>query len=313
MEFALSQRYVTTGLNLLMVAVIAGLLALSVNDVIKLHLASEVVPPEPDASARLALQPAASTPRGRNYYDAIVQRDIFNLAPARVETTAVTNEDLQIKLLGTSQVSDGKPFMIVEDAGGDQSLYQLGDTIPNAGRVIEIWRDRAVVLHNGHRVAIAIPRDEMNSPDADPLVPSTPTRSPFNNPMIRRPHQRRSRVVGRRAPEGVHQVGPTRYVIDRSAVDSNLQNMAKLFTEIRAIPNLQNGASNGFRLSEIQPGSIFDEIGLQDGDVLTTIQGQNLGDPTQAVALLSSLRSRSSISLNVIRNGMSLRLFYNIH
>jgi len=89
--------------------------------------------------------------------------------------------------------------------------------------------------------------------------------------------------------------------------------MAKLFTEIRAIPNLQNGASNGFRLSEIQPGSIFDEIGLQDGDVLTTIQGQNLGDPTQAVALLSSLRSRSSISLNVIRNGMSLRLFYNIH
>jgi general secretion pathway protein C len=108
-------------------------------------------------------------------------------------------------------------------------------------------------------------------------------------------------------------MSPTRYVIERSTVNRTLQNMGKLLTEIRAIPNLENGASNGFRLSEIQDGSIFQEIGLHDGDLLTAIEGENLNDPTKAVTLLESLRSRSSITLNVIRDGGPVQLYYRIH
>src|SRR6266699_2321756 len=119
----------------------------------------------------------------RGYYDTIVQRDIFNLTPAPVESAVTANEDLQIKLLGTSHVSDDKPFAIVEDSGGNEALYRLGDMIPNAGRIVEIWQDRAIILHNGHRVALAIPRDETGEPDTEPNVPLRARRRPLiNNP-----------------------------------------------------------------------------------------------------------------------------------
>ena len=84
-------------------------------------------------------------------------------------------------------------------------------------------------------------------------------------------------------------------------------------TELRALPVLQNGTSNGFRLSEIQPGSIFEQIGLQDGDVLTAVSGQQLNDPARAMQMLSTLQTRSDVTLNVLRNGAPVQLSYTIH
>jgi general secretion pathway protein C len=111
---------------------------------------------------------------------------------------------------------------------------------------------------------------------------------------------------------GVQQLSPNRYLVSRSTMDSSLSNMGSLFTQIRAAPNLQNGSSNGFRLSQIQPGSIFQQIGLQDGDVVTGAQGQQVNDPLRAMALLNTLRSSPSISLNLIRNGSPMQLYYTI-
>jgi general secretion pathway protein C len=89
--------------------------------------------------------------------------------------------------------------------------------------------------------------------------------------------------------------------------------MSQLFTQIRAVPNLHNGTSDGFRLSEIVPGSIFQQMGLQDGDVLTGVSGQPIGNPARAMQMLSTLQSRSNITLNVLRNGAPVQISYTIH
>jgi general secretion pathway protein C len=111
---------------------------------------------------------------------------------------------------------------------------------------------------------------------------------------------------------GVQQLSSNRYLVKRSTVDTSLNDMGSLFTQIRAAPNLQNGSSNGFRLSQIQPGSIFQQIGLQDGDIVTGAQGQQVNDPLRAMALLNTLRNSPSISLSLIRNGSPMQLYYTI-
>jgi general secretion pathway protein C len=119
---------------------------------------------------------------------------------------------------------------------------------------------------------------------------------------------------GRARQSGVREILPNRYVLDRSTVDNNLNNMASLFTQVRAIPNLgPDGQSHGFKLSEIQPDSIFQQIGLRDGDVLTGVGGQSVGDPAKAMQLLATLRNQNSISLTVMRDGQPVQLQYNIH
>src|SRR6202007_2057974 len=108
----------------------------------------------------------------------------------------------------------------------------------------------------------------------------------------------------------VQRVGPNQFVISRDAVNRNLQNMGQLFTQMRAIPNMQDGKTDGFRLSEVVPGSLFQQMGLRNGDVVNSIGEQDLNDPTQAIALLNSLRQASSLSITVMRRGRPVELNY---
>jgi general secretion pathway protein C len=289
-------------LNILVGVLILYFLALSIGDVARLHVAGNVLPPETAAVPR-RLAGLGTGARARIVYDAIVRRDIFNLAPAP-ETAPAENENLTIKLVGTSQLSRGKPYAIIEDQGGNQSLYRVGEDVPGAGKLLEVAQDRAVILHNGHKVAVAIPR-ETPSP-GEPLQPM---------------RGRVRRFPGRMPPPhgsvgGVRRLGTNRFVLDRRTVENNLNNMAPLFTQIRATPNVEGGVSNGFLLSEIQPGSIFQQIGLQDGDLLKSVNGQSVGDPGKAMALLQSLQSQLPnqrlITLDVVRNRLPTHLSYTI-
>ncbi len=310
MTLNLPERYVYL-VNALIVAAIAWFAALSVGDAVRLHFAGGDAALQDQANLAPNLPPGMS--RSAALYEPIVRRDIFNLgpAPAAAPPPTTTNENLSITLLGTSHLSGGiKPFAIVEDASGNQTLYRLGEMIPDAGRLIQIDRERIIVLHNGKRVAVQIPADELGDSLGSQSTKGFDRFRRFHNrqfPFLRRPIQRRPSVGG------VHKLGPDRYAISRSTVNDNVNHMAQLFTEMRAVPNFENGKSNGFMLSEIQPGSIFQQIGLLNGDVLTDVSGHPVSDPAKAMQLLSTLDNQSSITLTVIRNGAPMRLSYSIH
>jgi general secretion pathway protein C len=296
MTLRFSERYVMA-LNLLLIAILAYFLALSVNDIILGRVA--------DASAHLpsllGAEPTAPVTRPRTFYEAISRRDIFNLVPV-TEAPAEVATNLHIHLLGTSTLSLSQPFIIVEDDNNhEQSLYRMGDDIPDAGKLVGVYKDHAIVLHEGRRIKIEMPAEDNGAPAEVPR--------PFGLPGA----TFRRFMRGRGNQSGVREINPNRYVLDRSTVNNTLNNLAALFTQVRAIPNLgPDGQSHGFKLSEIQPDSIFQQIGLRDGDVLTGVGGQSVGDPAQAMQLLASLRNQNSVSLTVMRGGQAVQLQYNI-
>jgi type II secretion system protein C len=311
MTLNIPERYVFA-INVLIAALIIPYFAArTVSAMIKLHYAANV------ETQPLNLAPTSdmdlNAQRPRAIYNIIKERDVFNLAPAPEVSAPVENENLNIKLLGTSHLTGGaRDFAIIEDDAGNEQLYRLGETIPDVGRLVQISKNRVVIMHNGHRVAVEIPKDSLGDSGNDegvprPLVRPHGMRSPFiRNPMIR---MRRPAAKA----DGVHKIAPHKYLVDRSTINSDMQNMSQLLTQVRALPIIENGASNGFRLSEIQPGSLFDQLGLQDGDVLTAISGQQLTDPARAMQMLSTLQSRSSVSINLLRNGAPILLNYSIH
>ncbi|HVA39705.1 MAG TPA: type II secretion system protein GspC [Candidatus Binataceae bacterium] len=299
MTLRFSERYVMA-LNLLLIATLAYFLALSVNDIILGRVAGGASAHLPSL---LGAEPAAPVARPRAYYEAISKRDIFNLVPV-TEAPAEVATNLHIKLLGTSTLTLSQPFIIVEDDNNHvQSLYRMGDEIPDAGKLVGVYKDHAIILNQARRTRLDMPADQNGAPAELPR--------PFGLPGT---VFRRNLMRGRSSQNGVRQVDPNHYVLDRSTVDNNLDHMAPLFTQVRAIPNLgADGQSNGFRLSQIQPDSIFQQIGLRDGDVLTGVGGQSVGDPTKAIGLLTGLRGQNSISLTVMRGGQPIQLQYNIH
>jgi general secretion pathway protein C len=311
MTFNFSERYILAVNILLAALVIPYFAARSVSDMIKMHYASSVVPAATDGSARSVGALGGARPRG--VYNTIVQRDVFNLTSAPVEVAPVETEDLKITLLGTSHLTGGGgAFAIFEDQAGSQQLYRQGEAIPGVGKLVQVGKNRVIIDRNGHRVAVEIPKDDVGQPaDDQGGLPERLRRRGLRPPFIRNPMIRPARPAAKAS--GIRKVAPNQYAIDRATVDSNVQNMASLFSQIRAVPDLQNGASDGFRLSEIQPGSIFQQMGLQDGDVLTQVSGQPIGNPARAMQMLSTLQSRSNITLNVLRNGTPVQISYTIH
>lgn len=147
-------------LNLLLVAVLAYFAALAVNDVVVLRGAPAEAP-VPRTTARVVDNSLGN--RTRAAYQAIVERDIFNLVPPPAPAAPVVVEELHLTLIGVSQSTKGKPYAIIADRRGEQSVYRVGETIPDSGKLLEVGKDRVVVEHGGKHVAIELPKDDMSS------------------------------------------------------------------------------------------------------------------------------------------------------
>lgn len=288
MRLVLSEKWVVA-LNFVLIAGCAYFAARSVNRIIADRLAA----PPPGATAQEVRHKAPAL--SRSAYNLIVSRDIFNAAPPPapvVKVPVATN--LHLTLLGTSHLTQAKPYAVIEDQSThEQSLYRLGDNIPKAGRLVRVEKTRVLIEHDGKTVALEIPTQSLASP-------------PAPKGWMRQSNREA------RARTKVREVARNEYVINRSTVDHNLQNMGQLFTQMRALPNLENGHTQGFKLSEIVPGSLFQQMGLRDGDVITAVNGQPLDDPTQAISLFNNLRNANSISVTMLRGGRTMQLNYDI-
>jgi type II secretion system protein C len=297
MDLRLSDRHIVA-LNFLLVAVLAYFAALSVNDVVALRL-TPAPAPVPRAVARQVDNSAAH--RSRVAYQEIVNRDIFNIAPPpQAHVEVIEKIDLHLDLIGVS--TGGKsPFAIIADHAGLQSVYRLGATIPDAGKLVEVDSDRVYIDHKGKRVELSLPKEDMPGPvqSAQPVAPPVTEDSADAS-------------TDDTYDPNVEDLGDNHYKIPRETLDHSVGNLTQLLTQIRAIPNIQDGKTNGFALSEIEPGSVFDEMGLQEGDVLSSINGQPVTDPSQAMQMMSALRNVTHLSIEVMRDGHMTTLSYQI-
>jgi type II secretion system protein C len=313
MELRFSQVHVTI-LNFALVGALAVVSAMCVRDVIERTVANE-----PDAHVAASTARTAAGTRTRTYYDGIVKRDIFNAVPQETGPAPVVVEDLHLKLIGTSLQSKSKPYAIIEDDTGNESLYQVGEDIPNAGRLVAVEVNRAIIDRSGHRVAIDIPTSDL------PEVPPSELGGAVRAPMLRGiPAAIRHRMHGHPAAGNddddndnnddsndnsddskleLKKLGPGKFVANRAEVAQTMQNPAAFFTQMRALPHFVDGKTDGFSISQVAPGSVFDQLGLQDGDLLTKIDGQPVTNPMQALGLMQSIRTASAIDLTINRGG----------
>ena len=79
---------------------------------------------------------------------------------------------------------------------------------------------------------------------------------------------------------------------------------AKILRDVRALPHRDsNNNIIGYRLTQLKPGSIFDKVGLKSNDIVTEINGVPLGNASQAIRYLNSLRSAEEVQMEVMRRG----------
>lgn len=98
-------------------------------------------------------------------------------------------------------------------------------------------------------------------------------------------------------------MGNDTYEISREDVERQLANLSALATQARVVPSFKDGKANGFKIFSIRPGSLYQKIGLQNGDVIRKINGYAIDSPEKALELYAKLRESSRIEVELERRG----------
>jgi general secretion pathway protein C len=88
--------------------------------------------------------------------------------------------------------------------------------------------------------------------------------------------------------------------------------LTKILMQAAAIPVYQNGRLEGFKIVDIEPASIYEQVGLKNGDIITEINSQKLSDVGMAVKVLNSLRNDVFAEVRLLRAGTEKTIEINV-
>ena len=100
--------------------------------------------------------------------------------------------------------------------------------------------------------------------------------------------------------------------IKRSTLEKVLSNTTLLARSARIVPSVKNGKPNGFKLYAIRPGSIYDLIGMKNGDTIHAINGHAMTTPDKALEVYTRVRNASHLNISFSRHSQTMTHDYNI-
>ena len=80
----------------------------------------------------------------------------------------------------------------------------------------------------------------------------------------------------------------------------------------RVIPHEEGGQVVGVKLYGIRRSSLLGRLGIQNGDMLRTINGYDMTAPDSALEAYARLRSADRITINLNRRGSDQTIDYQI-
>lgn len=252
--------------------------------------------PEPPTARTLRNNPALLRPRGLEAYGPIFSRNLFNrkgLIPGEDNSMgdpggAPVKTTLPWTLVGTLILRDAtRSLATIEDKGASQTYpVRVDDEIPTKARILKIEPNRVIFVNlaSNRREYVDLPEDLI----ANPVTVAAPV-------------------------SGIEQVSPNQFSISHTEINKAFSNMSSILTQARAMPHFENGVPTGFQITNIVPGSIYSQLGLKDGDIVTGANGQPINDPMKAMEMFNGLKTASSLSLTVKHDGRTNNYEYDIH
>jgi general secretion pathway protein C len=234
----------------------------------------------PTELGRTALHPR----RELRDYSTILDRGLFGEGGGPSSSPAAAAA-VSYKLIGTVE---GARFSgaVLEDSSG-QAFYRINQKLPDGSSIVKVMREKVSIRRpDGATVNVEIVDDTKIITTQKPVASS--------------------------GGPGVRKLGDGKFAVDQREVLASTENMSQILTQARALPYVEQGKTVGFKISEIVPGSIYEKIGLQNGDIIQKVNSQDVDDPGKFFQLYQGLKNERSISIDLLRGGQHQTLTYDI-
>ncbi len=91
------------------------------------------------------------------------------------------------------------------------------------------------------------------------------------------------------------------------------EDLARVLMQATAEPFMENGGIVGFKMSQIDDGSIYAKAGVANGDVITSINGSELNSVAGSIALLRSLKGADHLEVEIKRDGIPQKISIDVN
>lgn len=240
-------------------------------------------------------------------YSIITERNYFGSSSKPVATDFKYKSDylgspstLQLELLGTIAGKNGRGYAIIEERDQKkQRLFRVGDTV--VGATLKEVRRNAVILNVSGK-------DEFLEVRSAPREPLTGTDEGAPAPAAyQRPGPAPGPTMGR-IPGALPPRGPSGGQSDSPA----LKEVRDLLAEGQAKPHFNSGKMEGFYINKIKDGSYLQKAGLEDGDIVQSVNNRKIESPNDVVWIQKAISNPADkISIQVNRKGRQISLDVN--
>lgn len=241
----------------------------------------------------LAGSQAVETPANAGInIDELVASRIFGIPPVdnRPAARDLPISSLNLKLTGVV-ASDRGGFALISVSGQPQTPFFVGEVVVSNAVLDAVLEDRVILLRNGVRESLLLENADATGAGLPTIQPvPTANQSPLN--------------------KLVEQTGDNRFKLAKKDLTANLKN-PEVLRQALIVPN----PGGGFVVKNIQPGSVFEKLGLNRGDVIRKVNNMDINsmvDVMQLYRLTGDIDQISNIQVEVERNGNREQLLYRL-
>lgn len=242
----------------------------------------------------------------------ILDRNIFNSEGKYPDDDSKSEEDgegdaatkLPLTLLGV--ISGGNlhnGIAIVRNTKtqiNDTDSYLVDDLIqPFGAQILEIYPKKIYILNNGRREFLQL--------EEKPIIRS------------RRIAKRKSSSASFKMnsgdeyrEEGFERIGNNVRIDDSYRQNLLTSQFSRVLQDAKAEPFMQDGEVIGWKMVNIKKNSIYEKMGMRDGDVVKEINGIPLTDAGKAIKSLNKMRKENKYNIKIDRGGADVDLNMNV-
>ena len=193
---------------------------------------------------------------------------------------------LNLILTGVIAASNGG-YALISVNGQPQESFTVGQSVTSGAVLQAVYSDRVVIQRNGVMESLLLEGADKSAPlSSESWQPSVSAQPQAESGMVR-------------------ETGANHYMIDRDQLAAQMRT-PDFLRQATMVPS----NSGGFQVRQIQPGSLYEKLGLRPGDVVKSINGQAINSVEDAMKLYQQMASLSSVQMEVQRGGKPEYLYY---
>jgi type II secretory pathway component PulC len=220
-----------------------------------------------------------------------------NVADTKCEKAQQTS-NLPIKLINTVVLQDSVKSLASVQVRGDRSLQEVreGEQISNLAKIFKITRLQILVKNLENGICEGIESDKGRE-----------SRSPISVMSASKSRE----FKANKKISGIENDG-NKFNISKNFLDEKIKDISSILTQAKAIKIQNPDGTMSFKLTEMDPEGLFSYLGLQDQDIITSINGRPIYDMNEVMGLFGRIKNLDKLQLGVKREGTDSVLDYNI-